>query len=209
MENVESMFGTILTGLFGIISTIIGCFLTYYLTKKQFGKENISKDKISYSLYPCSYSDMVRKAQKTIFFSGAGCEVLNDYSLQNILAEINHKISIDIVKSNPNNEDVRLAFQGLTEISREYVVSVNELVATGVDRIKVKRNINVKYIDFFNPISYFAIDCNENSKFSFIQAKHYLISDDKKTVKVFYCTVHPGSDLYDWYREQIILLLKN
>lgn len=203
----------LLTGLLGLFSGFLPTyFLLYKPAKKtQNNKEDKNKgneqNKVNYSLEPCDYIEHIKKSKNSIFFSSVGGSVLTDYSVQNALANINPEVEINIVTGD-HNDNITNNFNGLTEVTKEYTLSINELVKTGINRIKEKRSVVYKSISFFNPISYFAIDYKDNSSSSFIQAKHYLISENKKSINVFYCSVRPGSDLYDCYCKQIILLEK-
>ena len=79
--------------------------------------------------------------------------------------------------------------------------SRKDLFEEGVSSIQKKRNVNVIKLDIFSPVAYVAIDYKSITEASLIQAKHYLLSEDKSVLR----TVRPGVELYEYYRQQILL----
>jgi len=132
-----------------------------------------------------------------------------DFDFANFLANIEPHVEIKCVVTDLNNPDVRknmdYIFGG---IEKEKNSPARSTFDRNVSRVKRTRSINVDFITAFPHISYFAIDYKEQTEFSFIQAKHYLIAEYTGEVNVYYCIVRPGAKLYEYYRKQIILLEK-
>ena len=165
-------------------------------------------EEIKYSLDdPCKYIEVVTNAKKCIFCNGVGMAFLSDYNLQTSLANVDTRISIRFVVANHENDAFqKIVTRGIYKSDKKEAKTISKMFDIAIDRIREKRNLNISYVDFFTPISYFAIDYKEKTDSSFIQAKHYLHNMNNKNIKVLYCTVRPGSDLYEYYREQILLL---
>ena len=122
------------------------------------------------------------------------------------LPNIELRIAIKFVVADCNNDDILKAVKGISNAAKEELQSLSQVFDIGLNRIKHDRDVDVVFIDFYVSISYFAIDYKEQTNSSFIQAKHYLLNENKKSIKVFYCTVRPGTNLYDYYKEQILIL---
>ena len=170
--------------------------------------ENTQVGSIKYSLSSCDEKKAIFQAKKSIFFSGAGMTFFN-YDLANSLANTEPYVEINCVVTDLNNPDVKKAMDYLFRGIKKGKQSVSRLsFDRQISRIRSARNINVDFITTFSHISYFAIDYKEQTESSFIQAKHYLVQEYAGEVKVFYCIVRPGTELYKYYLDQIFLLEK-
>jgi hypothetical protein len=162
---------------------------------------------ITYSTRSCSFGEKALQAKNSVFCSSLIMAQLNDFDIQNDFMKVNSEIPITIVLLNSNNPDMIKTlqrFNGYSLIENEKTII--EGVKIGIDRIlSNKRNVTVKYKNFIIPNSYFAVDYKVKTDSSFIQIKQYLLNDNKG-IKVLYCTVRPESELYELYREQILLL---
>ena len=168
---------------------------------KQISKIEYSKsDKIK---------QMFHQAKYNLFFSGLCMSCFNDDDLVNSLINIDSNVTIDIVITDTTNQEV------LNILNFQYGISENEwkarqiIIGKIIKKIKKKRpSTNVSFINIVSPISYFAIDYDEESESSFIQTKYYSIPKDKdgNLPDFFYCGTHPETGLYNYYRKQIFLL---
>jgi len=210
----STVSAAIIIGICGIIGAALAAIVTYYLTNKSAHKRYVVNKSehsgITYSSRSCNYGEKALQAKNSIFSSSIFMAMLADYDIQNDFANVNPEIPITLVMVNSDYPDMLKfvnMFNGRSNIENEEKVmtTVAENVKIGIKRIKSSRNINVKFINFIVPVSYFAVDYKIVTESSFIQIKHYLLND-KRAVKVLYCTVLPGSELFEQYRKQILLL---
>ena len=160
--------------------------------------------KVSYSLKPCNFEELNR-AQNCIFISGAGMHAINIDNNRRLLAAIASKVKINLAVLNYDNEDVIKVLKDFFGNTDEELISNRTQFNEGVSYIENRRGVNVITLkNIFIPIAYCAIDYRKEteSSSSFIQAKHYSLSDEKP----FFCTVRPGVDLYEYYRNQILIM---
>jgi len=177
--------------------------------------EGISKstakfDKIAEQVSKISYSktahgfELIKTAQNSIFISGVGMQSVHAY--RNVLSLIDPRVSITLAVADHDNTDVMIALEHYFNIRPDHWTARRQLFDDGVQRIKIDREVNVINVDIFMPIAYVAVDYYTETEYSFIQAKHYLIAEENTDTKSFFCTVVPGTNLYDYYREQILLI---
>ncbi|MCL2057344.1 MAG: hypothetical protein FWH02_09050 [Oscillospiraceae bacterium] len=197
-----------------LITVDLVCIIIGYLEKSlQLSEHNKkmlkyaiaqSTSGVSYSSDDCNYIDIVKSATKCIFYSGIAMGRFSDYNMENAFAEVSTEITITFVCANLENDDVLKSANGFFGRNKIEPLNSFHVYQKAIERMKKKRNIVDKYIDIFVPISYFAIDYKEITEFSFIQAKHYLLDENRGEIKALYCTVRPGSVLYNYYQEQIL-----
>jgi len=68
---------------------------------------------------------------------------------------------------------------------------------------------NIKYggVNIYTPISYFAVDYNNNNhESSFIEARHYLFRREGGLPNYYYTPATPRIQLYETFKEQILLI---
>lgn len=207
----DTVMAAIITGGFGLMGIALTYFFTSRATKKALIKnKNGSIHNINCSLISCNYMEMISEARNSIFFSGTGMSLLANSDLRNSLSKIDKKVSISFFVTDCCGNEASLNYkrEAFGE-NREYYKSRMLTFISGINAIKSYRNVDLTLMDLFLPVAYFAIDYKNETKSSFIQAKYYLMSKEKGDAKVFYCTVHPGAELYKIYQEQILLIEKN
>jgi hypothetical protein len=161
---------------------------------------------IEYSTEYCDYVKAISQAQKSIFFSGLGMSHFN-YNLANSLADVDQRIEINCVVSDSNSCDLKSPTMFNLDIREKMLINgLRNTFDMYIKSIRSKRTINVDFINIFAHISYFAIDYKEQTKYSFIEAKHYLIPEKGKNTSVYYCIARPGTEIYRYYSNQIALL---
>ncbi len=161
-----------------------------------------------YSSEPCNYREHISEAKECIFFNGIGLVLLCDLDLHNHLSKIDAQVSIKFVVAKHCEDNFqKVVLGGLQKAPDiEGAKAISKMFELTENRIREHRSLDVTHIDFFAPVSYFAVDYKEYTESSFIQAKHYLLNREKKGIQSYYCSVRPGSKLYEYYRQQIILL---
>ena len=162
---------------------------------------------MNYSSDPCNYIEAVKKATGSIFFSGIGMTFL-DYALRNVLVnDTDPKVTINFAAVDYiKNNDIMTFLQDYFGPHREKWYKHRDAFNDHVEILKNRQNTSFLDLDIFMPVSYFAIDYKEKTKFSFIQAKHYLRHKYENEVNVLYYTAHQGTKLYEQYRNQILLI---
>ncbi|MCL2311530.1 MAG: hypothetical protein FWC41_03415 [Firmicutes bacterium] len=170
-----------------------------------------------YSTLPQEY-DKCKYAQNSIFISGVGMN--NIYGVREMLADIKSSVSITLAVNNYEEPDVMTALYSFFGKPSKKWDGYKTFFNESVKKIKNRpdRPVKVIYMDTFVPIAFFAIDYKEETDNSFIQAKHYILSDeldhDKQNgykIKGYYYTARPRTDSYKLYREYLnqILLIEN
>ena len=202
-----------ITGICGIIAAVI----THYRKKNKSVQKRYEENKseplgITYSTRTCNYGEKVLQAKNSIFSSGIWMAMLADPGIQNDFAKVNPEIPITFVMANsdhPNMVKCVNMINGWSHVNdAKEMKKIIDGAKIGINRIKSCREINEKYINFIVPVSYFAIDYKVVTESSFIQIKYYLLND-KRAVKHLYYTVFPGSELFEQYQKQILLLEKS
>jgi len=149
-------------------------------------------------------------AQNSIFISGTGMSFIH-YN-RNELIKINKNVKIIFAISNYDNEHIlwyMKYFFGKNEEHRQKSKALfNETIETLKDS---GHKVEIIYIDVFVPTAYVAVDYKENeeNKHSFISAKHYLINGIGESTEYFNLLVKPKDDIYQKYRNQILLIENN
>ena len=190
------------------LSLIIIGLIVYLIWQERNIRKNKNKNNgVSYDSRPCSYGEKALQAKNSIFCSSIRMAALADHGVYNDFANVKSHIPIKLVLSS-NNINTKKALHMLynwSGVSKKFTEAIITSVDEAINNIRNKRSIDVKYIDFVTPTSYFAIDYKEETDVSFIQIKHYLLCN-KKNIEALYFTVYPSSDLYNLYKRQIELL---
>jgi hypothetical protein len=203
----EGIIPAVVTGIFGIIAVIIGCFLTRSFTKKEFQSKEIKNTKLNRSLISCDYAKIVLQAKECIFFNGIVLATLADMDLRNSLIKVDPRININFVSANLNDSVIFESARRYWGTENDMLRSMGDNVLTWIKTIKkAHQNTNHNYSNICIFTSYFAIDYKDIKETSFIQAKYYLLNKSHNEVNVFYITTRPGDELYEIYREQIKLI---
>jgi len=191
-----------------IVGGLLGGFLpTYFFLYKPVKDRDAKKEtaKINYSLSPCDFEEKIKQAKDCIFFSGVVLSHLGSHQLRDCLTDIDPRIKISIFAVDLD-DDVHFNTVCRLYGDGEIISSMSKSCKNWMNEIKNRHeNSFIKRTNAFTPISYFAVDYNDDKESSFIQAKHYLHRKEPGA-KVFYCTVRPGHELYKYYREQIMLI---
>jgi len=168
---------------------------------------SIHKPRINYAEKSLDYKTKVATATNSVFFNGSGMAFMADYDLTTSIANLPSEVSVSFFATNCNKNPVSLNYLHDFGGWREgYYTSLWETLNNSLERIKRRRSVSFTCLDLFVPISYFAIDYLVETEFSFIQAKHYLLVEERNDIKVYYCEAYPGTDVYDYYLEQIKLI---
>jgi hypothetical protein len=175
----------------------------------RFDKFAEQMEKIKYSKMPCDYNKMILQATNSIFFSGNGMSHF-EQSLAKALAEIAPHVEINCVVSDLSGDAIETInfLTGLSKSDPSIITDHLNRYNKHLDTIRAKRGINNAFIKIVSMISYFAIDYKQQTESSFIQAKHILLSDRKGDYNTFYCIARPGTEIYEYYRNQIEILEK-
>lgn len=149
-------------------------------------------------------TNQLLNAKNSIFVSSPAMSTIND--IKYILYDINANISITLAMldySNIDNANYIKNFFGMKENHiKEYINTWDSVTKN----IREHRPLNTIIMDMYAPPYYAAVDYKEETEFSSIQAKYYLINEKENGVSIYTCTANIGSDLFDSYRQQILLI---
>jgi hypothetical protein len=166
------------------------------------GSDKIDKNKIG-------------NAKKSIFISGTSMTIVSgNKDLYREDKEGGVKKGVEIIFAvskidNPNISDFLIESYGKNENS---IKKSKTDFDSAVDYINKGRSkpVIVIDVDIFVPIAYVAVDYEEKNNDSYINAKHYLLSNkprsDDDNTAFFGISPHPRSELYNRHLEQIKLL---
>ena len=162
---------------------------------------------IKYASAPIGFGEILPTAKNSIFISGLGMPIIGviDY----LLVSVDSKINLTLAVSDFATDDVLNSLEQFAGWTKNDCERRKETFDKNVSKIKAKRPVNNIYLDIFAPIAYVAIDYHEITESSFIQARHYLFSGDSTVFHSYFCTVRPGHFLYNYYREQILMMEQN
>lgn len=157
----------------------------------------------------CDYIELARSAKNSIFYNSTGLGFLKTDTAQKEFSEIDKNINITLVITDncDSMNFLSVVTKGLCQVSSKEAKNARAGRESIIDRITENdTDIKISYIDFYAPISYFAIDYKEQTESSVIVAKHYLHNLGKKNLNAYFCIAKPGHFLYDIYLKQIVML---
>lgn len=177
------------------------------IQKKESMPNKCEANRINYSFESCNYIDYIKNATNSIFFSGIALSLLADMNLRRVINEKKDTSKCFIIQNFKNEELYKFIdeFLHITKLEHRNWRGLFEDFQMWIKEIKNKDSF---YSNSFYPVSYFAVDYkNVINDTSFIQAKHYFSRESSETPpKVLYVTAYPNTDLYNFYREQILLI---
>ena len=194
----------------GLLLRSLDALFPIFLQKNHYNKKEIKLDEISISSVSCNYIEKIRAAKDCVFFNALILTLLADVDLRTEFGKMDPRISVYFVLSDPKDEELQRVIKRYWANSDEIFKSFQENFEIWIRNIKNEHaNTECDYANLFTPISYFAVDYKDEKESSFIQAKHYLIQGDfGKSPNYIYVAARPGTDLYRYYKQQILLIEK-
>lgn len=155
----------------------------------------------------CDYKQSIKLAKNDIFFSGVVLSYF-DSDLIPAINKIDPNIEINIIVSDTNNKEIVDILNPLFGMLNNNWSAHREVLIKYKGRLTRNSNVNFQFINRFSPISFFAVDVEKESGVSFIQAKLHSIpkSERSEFAYNFYHTVQSGTEMYNFYKSQILIL---
>jgi len=152
-------------------------------------------------------SDFFRNAQSNIFVGSISNDKI--WSWRKELAGIPPSVSIILAVQDYDNTIVYQNLCNFFGLNKHEWDWRRKAFSEGVEYIKKERDVDVIFMDVFNPIAYHAVDYANNTYYSAIEARHYLMptANSDKKVQYFGHVVKPSSDYYKYYLSQIQLII--
>lgn len=152
-------------------------------------------------------ANQLPKAKNSIFISSPAMITAN--SMTYILSDIKQDVSITLAMVDYDIAENASYLKKFFGFSDENLVGYVEGFHHTVQQIAKQRPVNVIKLDMYAPPYYAAVDYKDETEYSSIQAKQYFIHEKDGGVSVYTCVTHVGSEFYNFYRQQILLLERN